>query len=186
MTFDPDLEGSARFDPELGYPIWVGLDVTVLEPDADLATFPSQLVVTITDLHAVDVVAAPEAVDQLVELGEARARWSEAKPTAYRYELAFHTMMSAEFGGPFAVTVIDGAVAKITRDGEPVPEGQVTAYSVEDLFRLVETALSDGVDSSVTYDERWGYPAFVAIDLDAIAVHGGLVLSVSNLAPIDE
>ena len=70
--------------------------------------------------------------------------------------------------------------------GEPVPEAQVTAYTVDDLFRLVETALSDGVDSSVTYDERWGHPVFVALDLDAIAVDGGLVLSVSNLAPIDE
>jgi hypothetical protein len=180
------FEGSARFDPELGYPIWVGLDVTVLEPDADLAAFPSQLVVTITDLHAVDIAPAPEAVDQLAELDEARARWSDFEQSAYRYELALHMMMSAEFAGPFAVTVVDGAVTEITRDGEPVPEAQVTAYTIDDLFRLVETALSDGVDSSVTYDERWGHPMFVALDLDAIAVDGGLVLSVSNLAPIDE
>jgi hypothetical protein len=180
------FEGSARFDPELGYPIWVGLDVTVLAPDVELAPFPSQLVVTITDLHAVDVVPAPEAVDQLVELGEARARWSDSELTAYRYELALHMMMSAEFAGPFAVTVVDGAVTEITRDGEPVPEAQVTAYTVDDLFRLVDTALSNGVDSSVTYDERWGHLAFVALDLDAIAVDGGLVLSVSKLAPIDE
>lgn len=179
------FEGSARFDPDLGYPTWVGLDLTILEPDSVLASLPSQLVVTITDLHAVDVKPELAAAGQLAELDKARARWRSSGITAYRYELAFHMMLAADFSGPFVVTVVDGAVAEMTRNGEPVSDGQVTAYTVEDLFELVEASLRDGVESSVTYHEVWGHPVLMALDLDAIAVDGGLMLSVSNLTPIE-
>lgn len=179
------FEGSARFHPDLGYPTWVGLDITVLEPDADLLLLPSRLVVTITDLHAVTPEPEPAATDQLAELDEARTRWRSSGIGAYRYELTFHGMLSADFTGPFAVTVADGTVTEITRDGEPVPHGQITAYTVEELFDLVEGSLSAGVESSVTYHEVWGQPVLMALDLEAIAVDGGLVLSVTNLTPTE-
>lgn len=179
------FEGSARFHPDLGYPTWVGLDLTVLEPDADLASLPSRLVITITDFHAVDIEPEPSPTDQLAELDEARAVWRSSGIDAYRYELTFHGMLSADFTGPFLVAVVDGSVSKVTRDGEPVPEGQITAYAVEDLFALVEGSLSAGLESSVTYHEVWGHPVLMALDLEAIAVDAGLMLSVSNLTPTE-
>lgn len=179
------FEGSARFHPDLGYPTWVGLDLTVLEPDPDLALLPARLVVTITDLQAIDIEPEPLPTDQLAELDEARAVWRSSEIDAYRYELTFHGMLSADFTGPFLVTVVDGSVGKVTRDGEPAPEGQITAYTVDDLFELVERSLLAGVESSVTYHEVWGHPVLMALDLEAMAVDGGLMLSASNLTPTE-
>ena len=45
--------GSARFHPDLGYPIWVGLDIEVLADDPVLIGLPSRMVVTMTDLHPI-------------------------------------------------------------------------------------------------------------------------------------
>ena len=181
------FEGSARFDPDLGYPTWVGLDITVLEPDSVLAQLPSQLVITITDLHAIDAESQPEPLPtgQLDDLNEARGRWQLSGIAAYRYELTFHMMMTAEFTGPFVVTVVDGVVTEVTREGVPVSAERVSAITVEELFLMIEDVLLAGIESEVTYHEIWGHPVLVALNLDAIAVDGGLMLSLSDLAPVE-
>ena len=45
--------GSARFHPDLGYPIWIGLDIDVLADDPVLAGLPARMVVTMTNLHPI-------------------------------------------------------------------------------------------------------------------------------------
>ena len=45
--------GSARFHPDLGYPIWIGLDIEVLADDPVLAGLPARMVVTMTNLHPI-------------------------------------------------------------------------------------------------------------------------------------
>jgi hypothetical protein len=179
------FEGSARFDPELGYPIWVGLDIEVIADDPILADLPSRLVITMSDLYPVDPDVSGTLSTERSALKEARTRWGFAALVDYSYELTIHAMATADYTGPFQVEVREGAVTSITRDGVEVEGGQVTAYAIDDLFDLIDRHLADGIESAVLYNEIAGYPVLVQLDLDAIAVDGGLVLSIDQLAPID-
>ncbi len=173
--------GSARFHPELGYPIWVGLDIEVLADDPVLSDLPSRLVVAMSDLHVADFEVPGTLVAERAALQEARIRWDEARIGDYSYELAIHAMATADFTGPFLVVVEGGTVTSVTRAGEPVEPGKVAAYSVEEMFDLIDRYLSEGIKSSVLYHDGLGHPVFVQLDLDAIAVDGGLAFSVHQL-----
>ncbi len=179
------FDGSARFDPDLGYPIWVGLDIEVIADDPILADLPSRLVITISDLHPVDPEVSGTLSAERSALKEARTRWDLADLVNYSYELTIHAMATADFTGPFQVEVLEGAVTSVNRDGTEVAAGVVTAYTIDGLFDLIDLYLADEIESAVLYNEVSGYPVFVQLDLDAIAVDGGLVLSIDRLVPID-
>ena len=179
------FDGSARFDPDLGYPIWVGLDIEVIADDPILADLPSRLVITMSDPHPVDPEVSGTLSAERSALKEARTRWDLTALVNYSYELTIHAMATADFTGPFQVEVLEGAVTSVSRDGTEVAAGVVTAYTIDDLFDLIDLYLADEIESAVLYNEVSGYPVFVQLDLDAIAVDGGLVLSIDRLVPID-
>ena len=179
------FDGSARFDPELGYPIWVGLDIEVIADDPILADLPSRLVITMSELYPVDPDVSEALSTERSALKEARTRWGLAALVNYSYELTIHAMATADYTGPFQVEVREGAVTSVTRDGADVAAEQVTAYAIDDLFDLVDRYLADGIESAVLYNEVSGYPVLVQLNLDAIAVDGGLVLSIDQLVPVD-
>ncbi len=171
--------GSARFHPDLGYPIWIGLDIEVLREDPIPDALPERLVVTMSDLRPLEIVA--DSLDgERDALRMARKRWQTAGIDDYTYQLTVHAMATADFTGPFLVVVEDGQVVKATRDGSPVDPGPVTVYTVNEMFDLIDRHLVEGVASAVLYDESLGFPVLVQLDLDSIAVDGGLVFSVDS------
>lgn len=114
-----------------------------------------------------------------VELTEARARWSAADTTDYRFTLQRSCECLPEWSAPTEVTVRDGLVVSATIEDGPAPEG--AALTIEELFNAIADALDEPVPSAVTYDPELGYPIDVQLDLEAIAVDGGLSLTVSDL-----
>jgi heat shock protein HslJ len=60
-------------------------------------------------------------------------------------------------------------------------ETQQQIQTVDSLFALIEIAIVDSVSIEVIYNEEYGYPETVKIDLEQIPVDGGLDITLSNL-----
>jgi hypothetical protein len=114
---------------------------------------------------------------------QAHDRWLAAAIRDYRFTLQRRCECPDEWSAPTAITVRDGAVVSATIEGGSAPEG--AALTIDDLFNAIADALNEPVDTSVTYDEALGYPLDVQLDLEAIAVDGGLSLTVSDFERLD-
>jgi hypothetical protein len=177
------LELDVRVDPVMGYPRWVHLKADF--PDDDYAA-PFKAVVTIdlvTSLDPTDSPIVPNA-DDLAGLLRARGLWEASRTDDYQFTLTVHCMCTEEYTGPFEITVRDERVVSATWQGKPLGPDQGAARTVEDVFALIDRAISDGIDIDVTYDAMLGYPQFVTIDVEAVAVDGGLAFTIDNLIPV--
>jgi len=149
--------GSAEYHAEFGYPVWVGLDIEVLDAESDLSYLPPRLIYTVTDFAAVDPAGFPAD-----DLAGARQRWMVAGVADYEYELTVHDIESASFSDPYLVTVHEGTVS-VSSGGDPVSTIGVPAYSVDEMFDLIELWRQAGSRVEVLYDESWGFPVFVSV-----------------------
>jgi hypothetical protein len=165
------ITGSAAYDPEFGYPTWIGLDIQIIDPTSELGTLPPRLVFVVRDVQPHDV--AESAYARAVE------RWADVGPSDYRYELTIHDIVDASFGAPHLVIVEDEVVVSVTLDGVAVHPDTVPAYAVDDLFAQIERWEREGWDVDALYDERLGHPVLVA----ASRGEETIVFSIARLAP---
>ena len=113
------------------------------------------------------------------ELRLAKERWAISGPSDYQLRFERHCECLKSWAGPVDVTVEGGLVIAAMFEDTPAPDGAAT--TVEGLFAAIDEALADGVETEVTYDPDDGHPVSVRLDLDAIAVDGGLALEVLEL-----
>lgn len=128
----------------------------------------------------------PEPVDAEQEaarraLAAAEARWRDAGLSAYSFRFVRYCECDESFGGPFDVRVVDERVLDFRRAG--VQADLANATTISELFVQIAAAIERGVAVIVTYDPQFGYPLEVQLDLDAIAVDGGLALEVLSFDP---
>jgi Family of unknown function (DUF6174) len=114
---------------------------------------------------------------------EALNRWTAAAIRDYRFTIQRRCECPDEWSAPTIVTVRDGVAVSATIEGNPAPEG--AALTIDDLFTAIGDALNQPVATLVTYDPDLGFPLDVQLDLEAIAVDGGLSLTVSNFERLD-
>ncbi|MHC4136968.1 MAG: DUF6174 domain-containing protein [Planctomycetota bacterium] len=101
-------------------------------------------------------------------LAAARARWQERGLCAYDLEVS----VSGAQEGEHKIEVRDGRVTKMTTGGAAVREGAWEYWSVEGMFRFLQSELSNregageafGADTAdvelrVVFDDSYGYPA---------------------------
>lgn len=168
------FEGTARFDSDLGYPVWIGLDVTVLDDELRDAGFPDRIVFSISDLEPlVGTAGNPGTVAE-----RARQRWEGRVFGDYTYELTVHDVVAGEFADPYVVMVLGGEVASITLGGKEADPERIPSYTIDDLFDLVDRQLSDGRSSAPLYHEELGYPVLVESD------RKGEMLSIADVRPL--
>ena len=122
--------------------------------------------------------------DDLAALERSRSLWEAQRLTDYGYTLTVHCNCPAEYVGPFEVTVRDTWIASATWKGEPLEPGRAAIYTIDDVFVMIERAIQDGTDVDLTYDPQLGYPQLVIIDVEAVAVDGGLAFTIENLSPL--
>lgn len=147
------VTGSASYDPDHGYPVWIGLDIEVLDPQAEAAALAPKLVVVISDF-------APIAIDDAAsELNAARSRWANAGLSTYTFQITSHDVDEASFSDPYFVVVRDGQVTEITQNGEPSELGE--DVTVEGVFAMIDGLTADGVNMEVLYHAELGYPVLV-------------------------
>ncbi|HSJ29469.1 MAG TPA: DUF6174 domain-containing protein [Acidimicrobiia bacterium] len=152
------ITGGASYHPEFGYPAWIGLNIEVLDPDSPMGDLPPRLVIAIRDVVEHDLAGSAFA--------RARERWSQVGPSDYSYELTEHDIEEGTFGPPHVVVVEADRVRSVTLDGTEVHPDNVPAYTIEDLFDMIETWESAGHRVETVFDERLGHPVLV------IAHHG--------------
>lgn len=171
--------GSAAYDPQYGFPAWVGLDIEILDPDSELADLPPRLVFSIEDFTPV----ATSVTQSQSQLEEARELWDDAGPANYRYEMTIHDIENASYTEPYVVTVSDGVVVRVESQGRVVDDVPAPALTIDMIFDLIAQRTDDGDLVDVLYHSKLGYPVFAAIR-DA-EVEGSLqTFSIDRLIPI--
>lgn len=153
-----DVTGSARYDPVDGHPVWVGIDIDVVDPETigDAPPLPSRLIMTVDDFVRLEGGAD-------ADLAAARARWAEAGLTDYSYDVVFHDVESADYTDPYTVRVERGAIVSVVQNGSDAGSGEVAIPTIDELFELIETARLDGADVDALYDAETGHPSLVVV-----------------------
>ena len=111
---------------------------------------------------------------RLDEMESHREQWHEADIQHYRMEFRASCFCGQEFTELVTVEVLQDNIRSVTvvRTGLPVENTLIDAWlTVEELFAAVEQAiLDDAHELQVTYDPELGYPEFVFIDREEMAI----------------
>lgn len=119
-------------------------------------------------------------------LAAAGQLWDSAGPSSYEIVYVTHCECDPGWAGPWRVTVIDGEVESMVHEnGAETFEGP-EALTVEGLFELVETGLATlDPPHSIEFDPTYGFPSQIALDVEALAVDGGVSMSVWEFTPTE-
>lgn len=119
------------------------------------------------------------------ELSAARDRWEAADLADYELRYRWSCECTDEFLHTFVVTVEDGQVVSIeTSEGDPAAE-VVDRYTVEDLFEKVDDGIDIfGQDTEFRYDEEYGVPLLISLEVSAQDADGGERLTITGFVPI--
>jgi len=175
------IQGSARYHPDLGYPEWVGIDLSIIDEGLagiDELGLPERIVFTITDVKALPGEAPDPVYEAEQKLRQARLLWDEHGLTSYTYELVISDLGEATVLGPYVVTVIDGVVVSATLDGIETDVDEAQVGSIDDLFEATLDLIMEEEDVSVLYNEVLGHPAVIE------DFGGEAFLSITNLQPL--
>ena len=172
VTGGARFTGSADYHPELGYPVWVGFDIEVLEPGSELSELPPRLVFSIDHLVEVD-----EPDDDSDDLTAARERWEAAGIDDYRYLLTVHDIVEASLPELYVVTVTGGEKVAAVEPGDP---GLDFPLTIDGLFDLAEEKAESGAVVDALYDQSLGYPVFLAMR-DPGSTQTTLLISIHEL-----
>ncbi|MDH5616932.1 MAG: carboxypeptidase-like regulatory domain-containing protein, partial [Acidimicrobiia bacterium] len=178
------LDLDVRVDPVMGYPRWMHMDAAF--PD-EYSARPFTAVVTmelVGPLDPTEFSPKPDP-DDLAAIQLARSLWKASGITDYRYTLTVHCECPQEHTGPFEITVHGQRITSATWNGNPLGPDQGTTYAVDEVFTMIDHAVQDGIDVDVTYDPVLGHPQLVIINVEAVAVDGGLAFTIDNLIPLD-
>lgn len=118
------------------------------------------------------------------ELSNAMTTWEEQEIDSYSYELQVSCFCFPDMTRRVNIVVSDGTVQSVAYvdDGEPADPSLFTAYStVENLFERLENAQSDNPATfDVTFDEQYGVPQSVFVDIDERMADEEIMFTVSN------
>jgi hypothetical protein len=172
--------GSAAYDPEFGYPVWIGLDIEILDPDSELAGLPPRLVFSVQDFRLIE---PPEPGSGSSDLEAAQRRWVEADLTNYDYHLTIHDIKTATFSEPYIISVREGVVVAVEHQGLLVDDAEGPIVTIEALFDLVEGWIADGATVEGLYHERLGHPVLLVVRGSDQVEETPLTISIDNLTP---
>lgn len=110
-----------------------------------------------------------------VELESNLALWERSRPSSFRYVVDRGCDCPPEDGMRFVAIEKDGLrtaefpipVESIEGDLITIPPNPVW---IDDVFRLVERAVQSGSDLEVRYHQRYGFPEFVEVKMNGMAV----------------
>jgi len=121
---------------------------------------------------------------ELTSLQSARTKWDSNSGQYYTIQSQRACECRAEMSALMKISILENSVISAVdiNSGEAIPqdiwEGITT---VNDLFDLIEKAIEDNISIEVTYNEKYGYPETAKIDVEQLAVDGGLHIILSNL-----
>ncbi|MEP1445871.1 MAG: DUF6174 domain-containing protein [Paraglaciecola sp.] len=128
------------------------------------------------------IVANPS--DETNALQAAKKKWDSLSGQFYTIQSHRFCECEDEYQAQMEVNVLGNVVVSaidIASGEEISKEVQQEINTVESLFALIEKAIADGISFTVRYNEDYGYPESAQIDLEELAVDGGLHINLSNL-----
>ena len=128
--------------------------------------------------------AEPVSSD-LVALQNAKAKWGSNTEQYYTVQSQRICECLPELSALMDVSVLDNSVltAIDAASGEIISKDvQKEVVTVENMFSLIESAINDNTSIEVTYNEEYGYPETTKIDVEQLAVDGGIHITLSKLA----
>lgn len=117
-------------------------------------------------------------------LQSAKAKWQSQSSQFYTIQSQRFCECATEMSSQMEISVSDNLILSafdIASDQAISAEVQQEIQTVDDLFGLIEKAIADEVSIEVTYNEEFGYPESAKIDLEQLAVDGGLFVTLSDL-----
>lgn len=117
-----------------------------------------------------------------------QALWESQDIDSYRYTLQLGCFCPPEVREPVVIEVINGETASITyaADGTAAnPEWFDNYDTVDKLFNVINTAEAQNpARSDITYDETYGVPLSVSIDISEMMADEEIYITVSDFEPI--
>jgi len=114
--------------------------------------------------------------------------WQSKGIDSYRFTLQVSCFCLMEMVQPVTVEVQNGEVASITyvADGSPANPEFFDRYStIDKLFTIIEDAdAQNAVRLDVTYEETYGVPLSIDIDISELMADEELYLTTSNFEPL--
>lgn len=117
-------------------------------------------------------------------LQSAKAKWQSQSGQFYTIQSQRFCECATEMSSQMEISVSDNLVLSafdIASDQAISAQVQQEIHTVDDLFALIEKAIADEVSIDVTYNQEFGYPESAKIDLEQLAVDGGLFITLSDL-----
>jgi heat shock protein HslJ len=138
----------------------------------------------VAEQHIVDEPKIENPSNDLVLFLSAKDRWDSLSGQYYTIQSQRSCECEDEVAAQMEISVLDNSVLSAIDivSGEAIStEIQKEIITVDSLFALIEKAIADGIPIEVTYNALYGYPETAKIDLEQLAVDGGLHINLSNL-----
>jgi heat shock protein HslJ len=122
--------------------------------------------------------------NDLVSLQIAKTKWESYTGQYYTIQHQRFCECEDEMSAQMKISVLGNAVLSASNivSGDVISkEIQEELLTVDSLFGLIEKAITNSVLIEVIYNEEYGYPETAKIDLEQLAVDGGLHITLSNL-----
>jgi len=129
----------------------------------------------------VEVVSTP---NDLTLFQSAKTKWDSQSGQFYTIQSQRFCECVAEMSAQMKISVSENLILSafdVVSDAVISNQVREEIYTVDGLFALIEKAIADGTSIEVTYNEEFGYPETVKIDLEKLAVDGGLHVHLSDL-----
>jgi hypothetical protein len=118
-----------------------------------------------------------------------QALWESQALDSYRYTLQVGCFCLVEMTKPVTIEVVDGEVASITyvEDGSAADPQLFAPYdSIDKIFSTInEAEAQDPATLDVTYDETYGVPLSVNIDISEMIADEELYLTISDFEALE-
>jgi heat shock protein HslJ len=126
--------------------------------------------------------------NDLASLQSARKKWQSNTKQYYTIQSQRICFCMPEMSAHMKINVLDSSILSATdiNSGAAISKNiQNEVKTVDDLFNLIEQAIADDTSIEITYNEEYGYPETTKINLEQIAVDGGLHINLSNVELLD-
>ena len=109
---------------------------------------------------------AEEHAQAVLKLQDQRASWESAKPASFRYVVERDCACALTFTTPYIVFEEHGSRSAHFSDLDRARLDDETAVPadpvwIDGLFESIERSISEGIELTIRYDPRYGYPSFV-------------------------
>lgn len=115
----------------------------------------------------------------------ARDKWQDAGVSHYRFNLNISCFCIFTQDMPLIIEVQDGQVVSMEyQSGNEIDPSNLELFqryeTIDKIFAELETALVEADSVTVEYDETYGFPAQVSIDLDQQMADEEIYLTISD------